>query len=48
MKKEIEIFEEYRRCTTCNIAKNIDEFYDVFNIKEGNKMYIPKQKRFTM
>lgn len=31
-----------------NLVRNIDEFYDVFNVKEGDKMYLPPAKRVRM
>jgi putative endopeptidase len=31
-----------------NIIKNMDEFYDVFNIEESDGMYIPPNKRVRM
>jgi putative endopeptidase len=31
-----------------NLVKNIDEFYEVFNINENDKMYIAKNKRVRM
>lgn len=31
-----------------NLVKNMDEFYDVFNVTENDKMYIPPEKRVRM
>lgn len=31
-----------------NLVKNIDEFYEAFDIKETDKMYIPRSKRVRM
>jgi len=31
-----------------NIVKNIDEFYEAFDITEDCKMYLPPKKRIRM
>ena len=31
-----------------NLVQHIEEFYQVFNIKEGDKMYLPSEHRMTM
>lgn len=31
-----------------NLVQHIDEFYQVFNIKEGDKMFLPKENRMKM
>ncbi|KAJ3283994.1 hypothetical protein HDU79_008608 [Rhizoclosmatium sp. JEL0117] len=32
----------------CNLAKNIQQFYEAFDVKEGDKMYIPPEDRVVM
>jgi len=31
-----------------NIIKNMDEFYEVFDVEPGDDMYIPPEKRLRM
>jgi predicted metalloendopeptidase len=31
-----------------NLVSNIDEFYTAFDVKEGDGMYIPPEKRLCM
>ncbi|KAI9330423.1 hypothetical protein BDR26DRAFT_899814 [Obelidium mucronatum] len=32
----------------CNLVKNIDYFYEAFNVKEGDPMFVPKADRVAM
>ncbi|KAJ3027275.1 UNVERIFIED_CONTAM: hypothetical protein HDU68_004140 [Siphonaria sp. JEL0065] len=32
----------------CNLVKNIDYFYEAFNVKEGDPMFVPKAERVAM
>ena len=32
----------------CNLVKNINEFYDLFNVQETDNMYIPSEERVRM
>merc|ERR1719272_1971789 len=31
-----------------NLVKNVDAFYESFDLKEGDAMYVPKEKRVQM